>query len=150
MDAFEARSCPSAPASKPGKLLFVFRCPGIRVSFVPGRAGPRWSRGVSPKNSVHRCCKPSAPPPALWAQKSGSALGGHTGPAAPSRRSTEARGQNTSCQRTPVARADAGEETGNGGLWAVYTGAWSPGTGELCPKQKGRPKDRGSVLGLPW
>lgn len=32
------------------------------------------------------------------------------------------------------------------GLWAVYTGAWSPGTGELCPRQKKKkekPKDKG-------
>lgn len=28
------------------------------------------------------------------------------------------------------------------GLWAVYTGAWNPGTGGLCPEQKGRPRDR--------
>lgn len=28
------------------------------------------------------------------------------------------------------------------GLWAVYTGAWNPGTEELCLEQKGRPEDK--------
>lgn len=97
---------------------------------------------MSPTNSVHRCCKPQAAPPAPWAQKSGSALGGHIGPAAPSRRSTEARGPNTSCHRTPVARADTREEIGKVGLWAVCTGAWNPGTGGLCREQKGRQKEK--------
>lgn len=82
----------------------------------------------------------SAWPPASWAQKSGSALGGHIGPEAPSRRSTEARDPNTSCHRTPVARAGAGEEVGKVVPWAVYTGAWTPET-ELCLEQNRRPKD---------
>lgn len=44
------------------------------------------------------------------------------------------------------SKGGPGEETGKVGLWAVYTGAWGPGTGEPCPKQKGGPKDK-EVLG---
>lgn len=55
----------------------------------------------------------SAPHPcALWARTSGSALGGPTGPAAPSQRSTEARGPNTCCHRTPVPASGGCRQTG--------------------------------------
>ncbi|XP_032201645.1 outer dense fiber protein 3B isoform X5 [Mustela erminea] len=55
----------------------------------------------------------SAPHPrALWARTSGSALGGPTGPAAPSQRSTEARGPNTCCHRTRVPASGGCRQTG--------------------------------------
>lgn len=93
-------------------------------------------------------------PTALWARTSGSALGGRTGPAALSRRSTEARAPNTSCPPTPVlaapqACAGGGGEEGASEVCAgvgCCTPGWRAGClfwggGGLCPGRAPRPRD---------
>lgn len=79
---------------------------------------------------------PAVSAPAVpWARTSGSALGGRTGPAAPSQRSTEALGPNTSCPQTLVPATRAGLSGVGGGQ--EEAGAVSEGTGVLNPGLEG-------------
>lgn len=70
-------------------------------------------------------------PAVSWARTSGSALGGRTGPAAPSQRSTEALGPNTSCPQTLVLATRAGLCGMGGG--EEKAGEVSEGSGMLSP-----------------
>ena len=121
-DGLEALSLPRAPL-EPEKLPFVSLVLGMGAGPAPEsgpsggdrECGPASQGGGAGAATLCPQVLPAARAPTVpWARKSGSARGGRTGPAAPSQRSTVARGPSTSCQPAPVPAAGRGREAGRG------------------------------------
>ncbi|XP_019524124.1 PREDICTED: outer dense fiber protein 3B isoform X3 [Hipposideros armiger] len=103
----------------------------IRLGSAPGVRGGGARAATFCPQVLPAVSAPAVP----WARTSGSALGGRTGPAAPSQRSTEALGPNTSCPQTLVLATRAGLSGMGGGQ--EEAGAVSEGTGVLNPGLEG-------------